>query len=210
MAILVILLMVFGMDLLVNFSLLVKKSTGADIKKDELSYVAPPVLNPTLDATKSATIILSGYAQDKQTVKLYVNGKFVDKKAVQKDKQFVFPSVELEKGSNEIKAKATTDDNKESNYSTPINVTYIDSPPALEVSFPQDGQTISKGDGPIKITGKSDVGIRITVNDFWAITEDDGSFSYSLSLHDGDNIIKIVALDAAGNQTTKEIKVIAN
>lgn len=197
------------MDFLINFSSFVKKSTNSkDLQKNNLTYVAPPVLNPMPEATKSATITISGYAQDKQIIKLYVNGKLVDKTDVNKDKQFIFSDVELDKGLNEIKAKAQTDDNKESDYSSSLTINYIDNPPLLEINSPQDGQSVPKE--PLKINGKTDPGVKITINDFWAITEDDGAFSYTLSLHDGDNNIKIIATDAAGNTTTKEITVKTN
>ncbi len=202
----------FGVNALVNFSLFFKHNSPNDVKsaKDDIAYIAPPVLNPMNEATKSAQIIVSGYAGDKQDIKLYVNGKFIDKTTVNKDKQFTFQNVPLEKGNNEIKAKALTDKDKESDYSQILNINYIDKAPSLDINYPQDGQTISKGDSPITVKGKTDPGVKVTINDFWAISNDDGSFSYSLSLHDGDNDIKIIATDDAGNQTTKEIKIKTN
>ncbi|HEX8932029.1 MAG TPA: hypothetical protein VF810_02650 [Patescibacteria group bacterium] len=209
--IIIILMATFGINFLINFSLWVKHpSQNVISNKDSVIYIAPPVLNSLSEATKSAQITVSGYAGDKQTIKLYVNGKFVDQAMVNKDKQFSFDNVALAKGNNELKAKAINNDKKESDYSTIVNITYVDKPPALDISYPQDGQTISKGDSPIKVTGKTDPGIKVTVNDFWAITNDDGNFSYSLPLNDGDNTIKIVATDNAGNQTTKELKVKTN
>lgn len=210
--IVIVLMATVGVNLLINFSLFVKPNTTNDIKsaKDDVLYIAPPVINPINEATKSAQISVSGYAGDKQTVKLYVNGKFINKTTVNKDKQFTFQNVPLEKGNNEIKAKATTDKDKESDYSQVLNINYIDKAPTLDISFPQDGQTISKDNNPIKITGKTNSGVKVTVNDFWAISNDDGSFSYPLSLKDGDNTLKIVATDGAGNQTSKELKIKLN
>jgi hypothetical protein len=197
----------YGMDFLINFSLLVKRSTTSkDVKQNEVTYVAPPVIDPLSEATKSARITVSGYAGDKQTIKLYLNGKLTDKTEVNKNKQFSFSDVKLEKGSNEVKAKAVTPEDKESDYSQISSITYSDEPPKLEINSPQDGQTVSKGDG-LKISGKTDPNVKVTVNDFWAIVQDDGNFSYTLPLHDGENTIKIVATDDADNQTTKELKV---
>lgn len=198
----------FGPQLLINFSLLVKNSSDAnEVAKEEITYIAPPVLNTLPDATKEAKIDISGFAGEKQTVKLYINGKQAGTKEVNKDKQFTFSQIELQKGKNEIKAKAVTEDEKESNYSETATIAYIAEPPTIEVSFPQDGQTLSKDNRSIKIQGKTNVGAKVTINDFWAITKDDGSFSYSMSLQDGENTIRIKATDAANNETTKEIKV---
>jgi hypothetical protein len=204
----IVLLFTFGPDLLINFSLLVKKSTdGQETAKAELTYIAPPVLNTLPDATKTPTIDVSGYAGNKQEVKLYVNGKLMGKKEVNNDKQFTFSSVKLEKGKNEIKAKAVTEDNKESTYSSIATIAYIDEPPTLEIANPQDGQTISKDNRTITVKVKTVEGAKVTVNDFWAISRAEGIYSYTLTLQDGENTIRIKATDIAGNETTKEIKV---
>lgn len=203
-----VLLFTFGPDLLINFSLLVKKSTNAnEVNKQELTYVAPPVLNTLPDATKESTIDVNGYAEEKQTIKLYVNGKLKGKTEVKDNKKFTFSKVSLEKGNNEIKAKAITENEKESNYSSIAIVAYIAEPPTIEMVFPQDGQSISKDNRNITVKGKTNEGVKVTVNDFWAISGDDGLFSYTITLQDGDNTIRIKATDAAGNETTKEIKV---
>ena len=202
-----IFLFTIGPDLLIQFSLLMKKSSTAnDLKKEELTYIAPPVLNSMNDATKSAEVIISGYAQDKQTIKLFVNGKIADKTTVKKNKQFTFSKVKLEKGNNEIKAKAVTQDDQESGYSQSITITYLADPPKLEISSPSDGQTIAKDQRLVTVRGTTDQNVKVTVNDFWAIM-DEGNFSYQISLSDGENTLKIVATDFANNQTTKEIKV---
>ncbi len=208
MIVIIVLLFSFGPDLLINFSLLVKKSTDTnDVKKEELIYVAPPVLNTLPEATKEETIDVSGYAGEQQEVRLYINGKLIDKKEVDKDKQFTFSKVKLEKGNNEIKAKAVTHDEEESSYSEAVTVAYITEPPTIEIANPQDGQTISKDNKTITVKGKTNEGVKVTVNDFWAISRDDGLFSYTFTLQDGENTIKIKATDAAGNEITKEVKV---
>lgn len=203
----IVLLVIFGPQLLINFSLLVKKSSDANEPTTKvLSYIAPPVLNPINEATNSAEVIISGYAQEKQEIRFYVNGKQKEKTTVKKDNQFS-TRIKLEKGTNEIKAKAVLGKDKESDYSETTTIIYINEPPSIDISFPQDGQTFSKDNRNIIVRGKTNENVKVTVNDFWAITKDDGSFSYSLSIPDGEHIIRIKATDAAGNETTKEIKV---
>lgn len=211
MIVLIALVATFGMDFLINFSLLVRRSANdASNTKADLAYIAPPVINPLSEATKSATIDISGYAGDKQTVQLYLNGKMKDKTDVNKDNQFIFSNVTLEKGTNEIKFKAVTENKKESDYSPITKITYIDKPPSLDITSPQDGQGVSKDTSPWKVTGKTEANAQVTVNGFWAISKGDGSFYYMLTLQDGDNDIKVVATDDAGNQTTKEIHIHTN
>lgn len=206
--VIIVLLVMFGPQLLINFSLLVKNSSDAtEVKKEELTYIAPPVLNTLPEATKESKIDITGYAGEKQTVKLYINGKAAGTKEVNKDKQFTFSQVELQKGSNEIKAKAVNENKKESDYSEIVTIAYLTEPPKLEIANPQDGQTISKDNRTITVKVESDEEAKVTVNDFWAINRDKGIFSYTITLQDGENTIRIKATDAAGNETTKEIKV---
>lgn len=211
MIVVIVLVIMFGMDFLIKFSLLVRHSSGSTTAstKDDLAYIEPPIINPLSDATKSATITVDGDAGDKQTVKLYINDKLVDQTDVDKNKQFSFSNVSLDKGNNTIKVKAVTPDGKESDYSPVTQITYIDKPPSLDINSPHDGDTVSK-DNPLSITGKTDPNVKVTVNDFWAIVQDDGNFSYRYTVHDGDNDIKVVATDDAGNQTTKEFHVKTN
>ena len=45
------------------------------------------------------------------------------------------------------------------------------------------------------------------MNEFWAIVDAGGNFSYTLPLQNGENTIKVVATDEAGNKTEYEVKV---
>lgn len=208
--VIVALLFTFGTQLLINFSLLIEKLKGTSdttTTSEDVSFVSPPTLNPMESYTKNAKITVSGYSLPKQMVKLYVNDELVEKTEVKEDKSFEFKDVSIKPGENDIKAKAVTENDKESNYSTSLKITYIDKPPTLEINSPSDGQTLSKDQGPYKVTGKTDPGNKVTVNDFWAIVDDEGKFTYTLPLQGGDNTIKIQVTDEADNKVEKEIKV---
>jgi len=208
--ILLIVMFAYGPDLLIKLSLVFNKPSQdqtTHITADDSQYIEPPTIDPLTKATNSAAITIKGESVAHQTIKLYINGKFADKTTVNSQKQFAFYDITLDKGENEIQAKAETEGKKESDYSSSIKITYIDKAPSLDITFPPDGQTLSKGSSPIKITGKTDAGAKVTVNDFWAIMNDDGTFSYLYSLQDGDNTIKVTATDDANNKTEKEIKI---
>ena len=64
-----------------------------------------------------------------------------------------------------------------------------------------------KDQSTVKVLGKTDPGVRVTVNGFWAVIDENNNFSYNLPLQNGENMIKIEAIDQAGNKTEKEIKV---
>ena len=105
-----------------------------------------------------------------------------------------------------LKAKAAKGD-KESDFSNELVVTYRNIPPSLSVDSPTDGQKFEKDQSTARVSGKTDSGVKITVNGFWAVIDENNSFSYNLPLQNGDNTIKIEAVDQAGNKAEKEIKV---
>lgn len=207
--VLISIFIVYGVPMLINLSILAEKLKGnndKDTVDNTSSYIAPPMLDTLKDATNSAQINISGSALPDQEIKLYVNGKYIDKTRVRTDKSFIFQDVNLEPGANSIKAKALISD-KESDYSQDMQIAFINNAPNLDITSPRDNQSISNSDGLVKVEGKTDPSVRVTVNDFWAIVESQGNFSYSLHLQKGDNAIKVVATDDAGNSTEKQIKV---
>ncbi len=208
--ILIVVLVMFGSSFLTWFSLFVEQSQGdttttTDQQSD--SFVAPPTLNPVADATNKPQVDVSGFGQKNQTIQLFVNDELVDKTSVSSDNKFRFLSVALKNGQNTIKVKAENG-NKQSDFSNTDTISYLKNPPSLAINNPQDGQGFSKSSSPtLSVAGQTDVGAKVTVNGAWAIVDDQGKYNYLYTLKDGDNDIKIVSTDDAGNQTTKEIHI---
>ena len=194
--------------MLVNFSLFLSGGKGGqNLSKTatQMNFIAPPILNPLPNATNSARIVISGKASNGQTIYLYINNKNTNEILVDENGSFTF-SENLGSGNNLIKTRAQQDD-KKSDFSNTINVIFKNSQPTLEVDSPSDGQSFKKDQNSVNVTGRTDSGVSITVNGFWAVINDNNNFSYILLLQNGDNEIKIVALDQAGNKTEKSLKV---
>lgn len=198
-----------GIPLLANFSLFIAGFRGSSdtTKKESSIFVSSPVLHPLPTATNSATLVVSGKANPKERVKLYVNGEFVDEKDVEEDGSFSFEKVQLSAGPNTIQTKALTEENKESNFSKEVIVVFKKDLPALSLDVPKDGQTFSRDENVAQVLGKTDPGVKVTINEFWAIVDEQGNFSYSLTLQNGENRIKVTAVDEAGNKAELERKV---
>lgn len=209
LGIVLVLLLVFkfGLPLLINLSLFLSGSKGSAEQSENKnpSFIAPPIFNSTPTATSSANILISGIASKDQTISLYVNNDLVDETKTKDDGSFSFEPT-LRSGENSIKAKAVMKD-KESEFSQILTIIFKSAPPSLNVTAPTDGQSFGKDQSTVDVQGTSDPDVKITVNNFWAITDSDGSFSYKLPLKNGENKIKIIATDIAGNKTEKEIKV---
>lgn len=202
----------FGIDMLVNFSTFISGSNNSQNSQgnsNQINYIAPPILNPLVSATNSAQIVISGNASKDQTIDLYINNIQADQIQTDKNGVFVFTET-LKNGDNQIKTKAENN-GKQSDFSNTFDVVLKNSPPTLDVSSPSDGQKFDKnsiGSGnSINVAGKTDPSVNVTVNGFWAVVDDNNNFSYTLPLQNGDNQIKIVATDQAGNRTEKDLKV---
>ncbi|QQG40491.1 MAG: cadherin-like beta sandwich domain-containing protein [Candidatus Levyibacteriota bacterium] len=202
----------FGIPLLANVSyfLLGAKDTQ-EVAKPKNVYVAPPVLDALPSATNSATIAISGSALENQTIQLFLNGEKEDEKKVDKKNTFSFADIQLKQGENFIQAKAIQNDpsskQQESDFSNSYTIIFKKDAPALNLESPNDKQSFGKDDKTVTVKGKTDTGTQITVNDLWAIVDNEGKFSYDLPLQNGENKIKVIATDEAGNKTEKEITV---
>lgn len=209
MIVIVVLLLKFGIPFLANFTSFVtnSKNTTEVKNQDSATFVPPPVFDSLPTATNSAHIFISGNATFGQTVSLYINGEMIDKMEVGKDGKFVFSDVKINQGQNSIKSKATNKENKQSAFSQISTVSFKNTPPKLSVDSPSEGQSFSKDDKTVSISGKTDSGAKVTINDLWAIVDQTGAFSYSFPLQKGENKIKVAATDDAGNKSELERKV---
>lgn len=205
----VVLFFIFGANLLVKFSLFVEKKSDVSAQQTTNdSFVSIPSLDPIVSSTNSATIDVTGSSDNGSYIKLYVNGRMVKKADIKTDHSFAVHNVQLEAGENDIKAKTFTDsDKKQSEFSDNVSVRYSNKAPDLSIDFPSDGQEYHKDNNPIRVRGKTTANSRVTVNDFWAITDNEGNYIYNLPLKNDDNEIKVVATDDAGNKSEKIIHV---
>lgn len=200
----------FGIPLLVNVSLFLSgaKNNQEQVQNQNPTFVAPPILNPLPQATSSANIIISGIGAEDQEIHLYINDELIDKTQTEEDGRFSFEE-KITPGEKTIKAKSVVDD-KESKFSQPITTALKSAPPSLTITSPSNEQSFSKDQNSANVEGITDLDVKVTVNGFWAITNGSGNFSYRFVLQNGENKIKIIAADDAGNKTEKEIIVTYN
>lgn len=202
------LLFKFGIPFISNLSLMLSsnKTSGTEEKKSS-QFIPPPMLDTTFSATNSAQVTITGTANKDYKVKLFVNDSGFDTTDVNNDNTFKFENVKLTEGNNTIQAKAISKDKEESKYSESITIVYRQKEPSLTVDSPSDNAHYGKDDQTARVSGQTDPGVRVTVNDLWAIVDAQGKFSYDLPLKGGDQEVKIVATDDAGNSKTVTRKV---
>ena len=177
-----------------------------DVKKSEDDkYVPSPSLDPIPSATKEKNIKITGTSLTGLTIALYLNGSKENEAEVTEDGTFEF-DINLSEGENIIKAKAINKDKNESDLSDAVVINFKKSSPNLTIDSPHGGDNISGG-STITVSGKTDPDNTVLVNEFQAIIDSSGNYSYGLTLKGGDNEIKVVSRDPAGNETEKSIHV---
>lgn len=197
----------FGLPLISDASFLFGKVTSSPDKNEEVikeEFVPIPSLDGLPKATKEKFLRVGGSSVSGLTIHIYLNGaKETEAKA---DENGDFETkIELTDGENIVKAKAVKGET-ESDFSSSQTVAYKIKGPELTIDSPSDGSQVS-GSNPFEIKGKSDPDSSVIVNDFQAITNSRGEWSYMITLKGGDNEIKVVSTDAAGNTTEKVIHV---
>lgn len=199
----------YGIPLISDASFLFGRVTSTSKTNDskqnkDNDYVPSPNLDSLPKATKEQGVKVTGTSLSGSKVQLYLNGNKDDEIDVDNDGSFEF-DVQLSEGENIIKAKAIKGKN-ESEFSDSIAIVYKKEGADLNIDSPSDGAELS-GVNPIEVRGKTDVDSTVLVNDFQAIIDEKGNWSYFLTLKNGDNEIKVVTIDLAGNKTEKTIKV---
>lgn len=75
----------------------------------------------------------------------------------------------------------------------------------LTISSPSNNTTVSGSSLTVK--GKTVSGAEVFVNDLETKADTSGNFSVSLTLEEGENYILVVANDATGNYSEKELSI---
>lgn len=192
---LLVLLFIYGLPALLNLTGFIsnyKKNSVTVVKKELIPTT--PRLSEDLTATSSAKVKISGVADPKIIVELFQNGLSQGTMVAKDDGTFSF-DISLNNGENSFTVQAIGDSGEKSSLSPEYKISFLKNPPKLEAFAANDGT----------VTGKTDSGATVSVNDRLVVIDSAGKFSYQLSLKDGENKITVVATDPAGNQTKKEL-----
>ncbi len=202
--VLVIFLFTVGYNFLIKSSLFLgglgqttQQSDDTDAFFGTLEVDTPPT------ATNSAKLLVSGSVSGYDAVTISINDR--DVKDLHNKTSFSETIGDLKKGQNEIKFIAKASKHKAEIKTETYSVLYKSDKPKLEVTEPADQAHTHNTD--IKVAGKTDPDVTIRINDLPIVVDVQGNFQTSVRLQDGDNKIKVVAIDIAGNTETKELTV---
>lgn len=194
---------IFGLRILVGFSLLVDQLRGAPDGQQQSTLLLPPILDPLPEATNSSYLTVNGRAAPGTSVILYINTEEYKKLPVEESGIFTVSDIPVEEG--EFTARAKVADEKNTSEESNIISTTIDrTAPTLTIHSPQDKTTVNDGTHKVAVSGLTDEDMKVTINGRIVVLKSDGSFTYSMPLNDGENKLTIVSRDPAGNESRAE------
>lgn len=201
-----LLVLVFGLPLLVRFSVFLGEVKNREIKDQEEKVLPPlpPRLIIPFEATSSGVIKISGVAEPKTMVELLKNDVSIGKVEVDEKGEFVFPQVILEVGENVFSALVYKEGGGSSELSRLTSVFYDNIAPELTMINPTE-ENLKIDTAEYEVIGKSEKEVSVTVNNRLAIVDDEGKFNIRIQLNAGKNDIEIMVRDLAGNEVRKKI-----
>lgn len=156
------------------------------------------------EAINESSISLEGVSEAGATVYVFLNEK--KSEVVAGESGGFNLRVFLLDGENTIYAQAKDAAGNEGQKTQVHTIIFDDEPPALNISNPADGTQFSGSKNQkVSIQGTAEAEASLTINQRFVSIRDDGTFSFDVTLAEGDNSFIILTEDAAGNQTEKNL-----
>ncbi|OGC50202.1 hypothetical protein A2716_03260 [candidate division WWE3 bacterium RIFCSPHIGHO2_01_FULL_40_23] len=176
-------------------------------KDEEKLQSATPSFTDTPKATKSKFVTLKGFSEPQSKVKLFVNGPEADNTTSDQEGKFTFENVSLLEGQNIIFAKSEAPNKVESDKSETLYVIYDLKKPEIFITSPKNGEEIESVDSRIPVKGSVNEEASVFVNSHLTIVDSEGNFQTLIAVKEGPNVVKVTAIDTAGNESTSSITV---
>lgn len=166
-----------------------------------------PAITTPGTVTNNANVVIEGKASPTTTITLKNNGNDVNTVTIGEDGTFSFPTV-LAEGENVFTAVSSLN-GRVTGESAPVTFVLDTMKPVLSITSPKSGSKTKNE--TVTVTGKvSDTNLStVTVNGQTAAVAANGTYSKRILLDEGENVITVVAKDAAGNEETKSVTVFA-
>lgn len=165
---------------------------------------APPRFNTFPDFTNQSNIDLTGNTEGGASIKLTFNGTEMENIA-DKDGHFTFTTALVE-GDNVFSAISIDPAKNTSQKTEDFKIVYDTKPPDLTIDSPSNGaQFFGTKQRQVTIQGNTEANTKVTINDRIVTVDDNGKYSYTTTLNEGENKFLVKSADRAGNTTEKEI-----
>lgn len=193
-----------------TFWLNVRDSDEPAVGTGPVENVTTPTLGRFTDqVTKRDTIDVTAYANEGSTVILERNGAQVAENVADSSGNVSFNGVSLTEGNNDFVAFIVGKEGKRSEASNTVSIVRDTQPPTIAVDKPFSGETFrGQSQRLVEVTGKANEAEVVFVQDTRVILGLDGGFSQRVRLEPGENNLTIYALDEAGNESVKVVRVV--
>lgn len=181
-------------------------TSSSEEMEEKVSFVAIPKLDPLPSAINDlANFNVSGWANTGMDVQILVNDQEIADLLTDASGRFTATNLRLKEGDNKITAYSVSSTGQQSELAKIQVVTFDKTSPPLEIIEPEEGAEFSGKEEIWRvIVGETEPKAKITINDHQAIVDMEGNFRFQYRLNEGENPLKIVAQDEAGNETTIE------
>ncbi len=171
----------------------------------------PPQIDPLPEYINVSKPEISGSALAGKTVKLFLDGNLLGETLSDKNGRFNFlPDNPIADGVHKLTALVVSGSN-ESDLSWPVTFVVDTKEPELVIESPTTEKevVVNFDQQPfVVVTGQSESGVKVRVNERLATVKIDGSFSVKVPVEkEGDFNIIAVATDKAGNSSKVELTV---
>lgn len=204
----IVLASVFGLPLLIKLAVFIGDMNSARQGggKTDLIPPAPPTIEIAYPATNSAVQNITGYSESGARIVVTRNAKSIGSVEAGEGGRFEVQEVKLDNGDNLFVAVAVDPAGNKSGESRTVNLKYLAEAPKLVIDAPGERAEVT-GNNRLEVVGKTDSSARLTINDRWVAVNANGEFKWPVILAAGENRLKIVATDEAGNRAEKELVV---
>ena len=197
----VIVLFKWGIPLFIQ----VVAGNGSPRQNTDKDLIPPqaPTLSALPEATNSASLLVEGYTEASTSLDFLVNDHLSLTDKAKEDGSFS-SIVTLDADSNRVQVRAT---DEAGNISiSEVEIVQLDRKPIeITITSPKDGtEFFGKNKQVVDIKGETNKkDSQIIINSSFVVIEKDGNFVQRIQLLNGNNEIKVVASDKAGNSTEK-------
>jgi len=199
-----------GVPILVKIASFFSDINSSSTPTGELDTTPPvtPRFSLPPDAVNTNPIAINGFTEGGAKIIIYLNDSEYKQVVAGEDGSFTAGEINLKEGINSLYVIAVDSAGNKSQSSTKIQITYDKTPPTIEISEPPNNSTFSgAAKKRLTIKGITDPLAQLRVNGNSEFLTKEGNFTSTYNLNEGENIIKIEAVDPADNKTEKELKI---
>ncbi len=204
----IIVFLVFIFVVIPAFFNLVTNFFDSSTPFQEVDEIAPqvPIISAPVVATSSAQIIITGFGEPESQLIVVLNGEKQDEITIADDGSFK-TDITLDDGDNILTAYSRDEAKNESTLTREYHVVLDTEAPKLEILNPENESSYEgRSNQEVSLEGQTDEDAKVYVNAHIVFPDDEGKFHYTFHLHEGENLVEVVAKDKAGNSSKIELK----